>query len=295
MKLPLISVIIPTFNQALYLEQAINSVLSQEYPAQELIIIDGGSTDGSLEIINKYRAQVSYWSSEPDNGQSHAINKGFSRCTGEIITFLSSDDYYLPGTFKDVANLYTNNPVTGALIGGFSFLAPGMNLPDPPIYPFLKSPAPLDLSLGPPGIYRLHQVATFYTRAALDTVGMRVREELRYVMDRELLYRVCREFPVTLSEKTYGVFRKHAESKSTADILPFAREFAGLYTMSCTGESALDKRRKKMARYRLSRGYLKHAEAALTKREKYSDLINAARLYPSLLTSKGYLKRYIME
>jgi glycosyltransferase involved in cell wall biosynthesis len=105
MKLPLISVIIPTFNQALYLEQAINSVLSQEYPAQELIIIDGGSTDGSLEIINKYRAQVSYWSSEPDNGQSHAINKGFSRCTGEIITFLSSDDYYLPGTFKDVENL----------------------------------------------------------------------------------------------------------------------------------------------------------------------------------------------
>ena len=87
-------------NQGSFLEETIISILSQEYENLEYIIIDGGSSDKSLEIIKSYESELAFWVSEPDEGQSHAINKGFEKCTGDIITFCNSDDIYLPGTFK---------------------------------------------------------------------------------------------------------------------------------------------------------------------------------------------------
>ena len=107
---PTISIVTPSLNQANFLEQAIRSVLSQEYPSLEYIIIDGGSTDGSVEIIRKYEAQLAYWVSEPDNGSYHAINKGFSISTGEIMAWLNSDDMYFPWALKTVAGIMTELP-----------------------------------------------------------------------------------------------------------------------------------------------------------------------------------------
>ena len=96
---PRISIVTPSFNQGQFIEETIRSILLQGYPNLEYIIIDGGSTDESVEIIKKYEPWLTYWVSEKDRGQAHAINKGLERCTGEILAYINSDDYYYPGCF----------------------------------------------------------------------------------------------------------------------------------------------------------------------------------------------------
>ena len=100
---PLISVVMPSFNQAKYIEKSILSVLNQNYPNKELILIDGGSNDGTLQIIKKYEKFIDYWISEKDEGQSDALNKGFKVCKGKIFCWLNSDDLFLPGTFEIIS------------------------------------------------------------------------------------------------------------------------------------------------------------------------------------------------
>ncbi|RPI75327.1 MAG: glycosyltransferase [Desulfobacteraceae bacterium] len=115
---PKISIITPSLNQAAFLEQTIRSVLLQGYPDIEYIIIDGGSTDQSLPIIKKYEKWLAYWISEPDQGQSQAVNKGIQRAHGDILAWLNSDDYYLPGTLHVIAEQFLLHPQAGAWAGG---------------------------------------------------------------------------------------------------------------------------------------------------------------------------------
>lgn len=107
---PKISIVTPSLNQGDYLEQTIQSVLSQKYPNLEYIIIDGGSTDNSIEIIRKYSSYLKYWISEPDSGQYDAINKGFKHCSGEIFAWINADDLYFPGSFSVISDIFTIYP-----------------------------------------------------------------------------------------------------------------------------------------------------------------------------------------
>jgi len=114
---PKISIVTPSFNQGFFLEKTIISVLQQGYPNLEYFIIDGGSTDNSIEIIQKYQKYLAWWVSEKDRGQSHAINKGFAKATGELLGWLNSDDYFLPNAFFKLAGAYLENPSVGAVYG----------------------------------------------------------------------------------------------------------------------------------------------------------------------------------
>ncbi len=114
---PKISVITPSYNQGRFLEKTIRSVLDQGYPNLEYIVIDGGSTDDSVEVIKRYADRLSFWVSEKDRGQSHAINKGMARATGDILAWLNSDDYYEPGALQTVAEAAAANPQAGVFVG----------------------------------------------------------------------------------------------------------------------------------------------------------------------------------
>src|SRR6185369_7608624 len=120
----LVSIVTPSYNQAPFLEQTIRSVLEQDYPRIEYLVVDGDSNDGSVEIIKKYALSrggvtppISGWVSEKDKGQGDAINKGFSRAKGEIIAWINSDDYYLPGAISSVVKIFEQNPDVALVYG----------------------------------------------------------------------------------------------------------------------------------------------------------------------------------
>ena len=185
---PRVSIVTPSYNQAQFIEETIRSVLLQGYPDLEYIVIDGGSTDGSLDLIRKYERWITYWVSEPDRGQSHAINKGWQRATGDIIAYLNSDDTYEPRALANAALAMQAHPEWGMVYGDCALIdeasqwigcrdAREFNLQDLLF------------------INRIGQSAVFIRRAAVDQVGY-LDESLYMVMDRDLWLRIGLAFPV---------------------------------------------------------------------------------------------------
>ncbi|MDP8265650.1 MAG: glycosyltransferase family 2 protein [Candidatus Aceula meridiana] len=185
---PKISIVTPAFNARQFIEAAIKSVLEQNYPNLEYIIIDGGSTDGTVDIIKKYEKHISHWESNPDRGQTHALNKGFSRATGILRGWLNADEEYLPGTLRCVGGEYSASNDLELIYGNRYFL--NLNV-DPPVKRLEKIFPILPFSLMFYTGRILCSDATFWTKQVHDALGELDEERYpRYAMDAEWLLRV---------------------------------------------------------------------------------------------------------
>lgn len=179
-----LSIITPSYNQAMYLPQTIASVLGQNYPNLEYFVIDGGSTDGTIEILQRYNFTQLRWWSEADNGQAEAINKGFKWATGEIIGWLNSDDVYLPQTFARVSDFFEQNAHVGAVYGDYHLIdAHGRLL-------LRKQEIPFDYNILLYGLDYISQPTVFFRREILAQCGY-LDETLHYGLDWEYWLRLA--------------------------------------------------------------------------------------------------------
>jgi glycosyltransferase involved in cell wall biosynthesis len=286
---PRITVVTPSYNQDAFLEETIRSVLLQGYPNLEYMIIDGNSQDHSPEIIKKYAPFLSFWVSEPDRGQSEAINKGWGRATGDLISYLNSDDIYFPGTLRTVAEVWDADPAIALVCGGIAFLYSNSQVRSKRS-PLLEGDSPLDLSLLEPYAWFLPQQATFYVREYLDQVGRSLSEELHFTMDRELLYRICRSGKVQLTPEIIAGDRAHGESKRLSQTLQMYREDAVALSYCNWGDGKDYLRRKQVARLRLAQGHFHYANRAPSRLSALWHLTNAAFYRPSYLKRRSFIR-----
>lgn len=210
------SIITPSFNQAAYLEQTILSILNQDIPSLQYIIIDGNSTDGSQEIIRKYEKRLAYWVSEPDRGQADAINKGLARAEGEIVAWLNSDDYYLPGCLATVLAAFAQNPDAGLIFGDVL----SVDADSRPIN--LMRYDNWDLSdlmrfriIGQPGV--------FFRQSVMKKAGL-LDTSYHYLLDHQYWLRVAQIASIQHLPKTLAAARFHSAAKNVAMAAEFGKE-----------------------------------------------------------------------
>jgi len=249
----LVSIVTPSYNQATFLEQTIQSVLSQEYPSIEYILVDGGSTDGSLEIIERYRQRFAWWVSEPDSGQAQAINKGLSRATGEFIAWLNSDDLYLAGAISQAVTALQDNPKLGFVFGD----AITIDAADNPLSRLrFEDYQLLDLI----GFRIICQPAVFMRRSVLEQAGY-LDESYHYLLDHQLWVRLARQAPFQHLPTIWAAARHHAAAKNVSQAAGFGQEaFRILDWMGADSELAplvhAHQRRIQAGAHRLNARYL---------------------------------------
>lgn len=223
-----ISIITPSFNQALYLEETIESVLSQGYNNLEYIIIDGGSTDNSVDIIKKYEKHLSYYISEPDKGQSDAIIKGYLKSTGDVINWLNSDDYYEPGALHKVGEAFMN-PHVNVYCGISRVFSSGKDHYTKGTDIYLDN---LEKTIA---WARIDQPETFMRKEVWNMLGT-VDPQYHYLMDKELWIRYLLAYGMTGILKTEHLiahFRHHEQSKTVSQQDGFISEgFDLFYSMA---------------------------------------------------------------
>lgn len=221
--LPRITIITPSFQQAVYLEECLASVHDQGYPDLEHIVVDGGSTDGSKQIIERYADKLAWWCSEPDGGQSAAINKGMQHATGQVFSWLNSDDLLLPGALHTVGRWFEAQPLAWAHRGRLQLLDDGITKE----FPGAVVPHDQHSLYHDPLVV---QQSTFFRMDAVQALGG-VESKLRYVMDLELQWQLLfREGEAGLfsHEELLAVFRHHAGSKTAQHRDGFLDEQAAL-------------------------------------------------------------------
>lgn len=214
-----ISIIIPSFNQGDYIEETIVSIISQNYKNLELIIIDGNSTDQTLSIIEKYKKHIHYWVSEPDKGQTEAINKGLSICTGDVVNWINSDDLLAKGALQKINQAFKQHPKKNCIIGNYVEFSVNHEVvisekvTNKLLYEMLKHPI-------------IKQPSTFYRKSAFETIGF-LNETLNYTMDLDFWFRYLWFYGSSRCFDTdfnIAKFRIHADSKTVSLPEQFIKE-----------------------------------------------------------------------
>lgn len=208
---PKISVVTPSYNQGQFLEETILSVINQNYPNLEYIIIDGGSTDNSVDIIKKYEKYLAYWVSEKDDGQTYAIIKGLQKSTGNFLTWLNSDDTYLPGGLEAVANAIVQYPDLNVVYGDYVITDQAGK------YLLQKREIKFDFDIMLYGPCFIGQPSAFFSRSIYDQVGG-LDVNFNFFMDVEFWLRIAKNGgKFTHIKKTIATYRFHEESKTIKD------------------------------------------------------------------------------
>ncbi len=213
---PLVSIVTPSFNQAAYLEQTIRSVLEQDYPNIEYLVVDGGSSDGSVGIIGRYADKLAWWVSEKDRGQAEAINKGLRRARGEIVAWLNSDDVYQPGAIAKAVTAFEQNPQAGLVYGDLLSI-------DSHGQPFnLQTFKPYTLT-DLMAFHIIGQPSVFMRREVLEQAG-ELDPSYHYLLDHHLWLRMASLAPMVYVPETLAAARFHAGAKNVAQAARFGEE-----------------------------------------------------------------------
>ena len=214
----LVSIVTPSYNQALYLEQTIQSVLGQDYPGIEYIVIDGGSTDSSVEIIKRYAdaGRLAYWTSEKDSGQAEAINKGLARANGEIVAWLNSDDYYMLNTISVAVRCFEQNPDVVMAYGNMLAVDGAGHTLNVLKYKQLALEDLLCFQI-------IGQPSVFFRRSALEKAGL-LEPTFHFMLDHQLWIRLAQQGRILHVPQVWSAARYHAEAKNRARAAEFGRE-----------------------------------------------------------------------
>ncbi len=219
--LPSFSVVVPSFNQARFLPETLDSLVGQNYPRLETVVMDGGSTDGTQEVLRRYEGQLDGWVSEADRGPAHAINKGLARTSGEVVAWLASDDVLTEGAIWEAARLFAEDPDLDLVYGNALYI-------DENSEPFLADHGAYRTSLyygemQPPElipaywsyVHAVPQPTVFFRRRLLESCGA-LDESYKFIFDFELFHRFARKAKVKKIERTQAFYRIHASSKTSS-------------------------------------------------------------------------------
>lgn len=273
MTLPRITIVTPSYNQGPFLEETIESVLGQGYPNLEYIVVDGGSTDESSEIIDRYQRHLAWSVSEPDDGQPHAINKGFQRATGDVFAYINSDDLLEPGSLALVGDRFASG--TRWLSGSVRYFGSSL---DGKIAQTRQEHRVSDWF----GKNIVPQQGSFWHRELTETLGP-FREDLHFVFDYEywLRFRIRGNVAPEICDDVLAAFRMHADAKTSAAPEAFERELASVRTHYRALVPRSDRWRAWLQERRVVAGY--HQRVAI-ERAALGERASAGRLLMRSLT-----------
>jgi glycosyltransferase involved in cell wall biosynthesis len=212
----LVSIITPSFNQAPFLRRTMESVFAQDYEHLEYLVVDGGSSDGSLEIIHENATRLSWWVSEPDMGQADAINKGIAHSHGDIVAWLNSDDYYLPGAIASVVRAFQDHPDAVLIYGNMQAVDGSDRITNIMTYPQLTLENLLCFQI-------IGQPAAFMRRSAVEDVGG-LHTDYHLLLDHQLWIKLARVGPIFHVDQTWAAARYHTGAKNRALAEHFGEE-----------------------------------------------------------------------